>query len=120
MSVSIIEYQDKYSKEIINHIRNIARNEFAYTDWENYFAKMTFDKYKEEGSKFWIALNDNGKIIGTIGVAKVSDDEVYINNLHICSLIYTDLLLLLLLDSNIRPQLISHLSLLIPIAHNHL
>lgn len=35
--IKIIEYQEKYSKDIVEHIRKIAMNEFEYDDWEDYF-----------------------------------------------------------------------------------
>lgn len=44
---------------------------------------MTFTEYTESGSKFWIALNNKGKVIGTIGGLKISDKEVYLNSLYV-------------------------------------
>lgn len=81
--LEIIEYRDKYAKQIINHIRKIARDEFGYEDWEDYFNKMSFEEYKEEGSKFWIAVNDKDEVIGTIGALKVSEEEVRMNSLYV-------------------------------------
>lgn len=83
--IEIIEYQEKYSKDIVKHIRKIAMDEFAYNDWENYFNRMSFEEYQNEGSKFWIALNDKDEVIGTIGALKVSNEEVKMNSLYVNS-----------------------------------
>ncbi len=81
--IKIIEYQEKYSKDIVNHIKKIAMDEFEYNDWENYFNRMSFEEYKNEGSKFWIVLNGKDEVIGTIGALKVSSEEVKMNSLYV-------------------------------------
>lgn len=81
--VTIIEYHDKYSKDTVDHIREIAMNEFEYADWEDYFNKMSFEEYKNDGSKFWITLNAKDEVIGTIGALKVSGEEVRMNSLYV-------------------------------------
>lgn len=81
--IKIIEYQEKYSKDIIEHIRKIAIGEFGYHDWENYFNKMTFEEYQKEGSKFWIAINKKEEIIGSIGALRISEKEVKMNSLYV-------------------------------------
>lgn len=83
--IKIIEYQEKYSKDIVEHIRKIAMNEFKYDDWKDYFNRMSFEEYQNEGSKFWIALNDKDEVIGTIGALKVSSEEVKMNSLYVNS-----------------------------------
>ena len=69
--IKIIEYQEKYKNEIIEHIRTIAMDEFEYNDWQDYFNRMTFEEYQNEGSKFWIALNEKEEVVGTIGGLKL-------------------------------------------------
>ena len=81
--IKIIEYQEKYSKDIINHIRKIAMEKFEYKDWEDYFNRMSFEEYKNKGNKFWIALDDEDKVVGTIGALKISDKEVRMNSLYV-------------------------------------
>ena len=83
--IKIIEYQERYSKYIVEHIRKIAMNEFEYDEWEDYFNRMSFEEYQNEGSKFWIALNDEDEVIGTIGALKVSSEEVKMNSLYVNS-----------------------------------
>jgi len=81
--IRIIEYQEKYSKDIVKHIRKIAMEEFEYKDWEDYFNRMSFEEYQNEGSKFWIALNDKDEVIGTVGALKVSTEEIKMNSLYV-------------------------------------
>lgn len=83
--IKIIEYQERYSEYIINHIRKIAMDEFEYNDWEDYFNRMSFEEYQKEGSKFWIALTAKDEVIGTIGALKVSKEEVKMNSLYVNS-----------------------------------
>lgn len=81
--MEIIEYQDEYAKPIVNHIRKIAKEEFGYNDWEDYFNKMTFEEYKQKGSKFWIVIDDKKEVVGTIGALRISDREIKMNSLYV-------------------------------------
>lgn len=81
--IEIIEYQDEYAKQIVNHIRKIAKEEFGYNDWEDYFNKMTFEEYKQKGSKFWIVIDDKKEVVGTIGALRISDREIKMNSLYV-------------------------------------
>lgn len=81
--ITIIEHDDKYNEEIVSFIRNIAMNEFGY-NWRDYFEHMSFDEFENDGSKFWIVLNQKGKIIGTMGVVEVSkNDEAKLKSLYV-------------------------------------
>lgn len=82
-NITIIEYEDKYSKEIVNHIRKIAMDEFGYNKWKDYLDRMNFEEYKTEESKFWLALNDKDEVVGTIGALRKSHEEVYLNSLYL-------------------------------------
>lgn len=81
--IIIVEYHDKYSDDIVQHIRDVAINEFGYDDWEDYLSEMEFEDYKNEENKFWIALNSKEEIVGTIGALKMSETEVYLNSLYV-------------------------------------
>lgn len=81
--MKIVDYQEQYSKGIVEHIKRIAMDEFAYYDWEDYFKRMDFEAYQKPGSKFWVVLNDEGEVIGSIGALRVSEKEVKMNSLYV-------------------------------------
>lgn len=83
-SFRIIEYEDKYSNQIVEFIKEIAIKEYKYIDWEDYFRRMEFSKYKNnDDSKFYIALNNKNEIVGTIGALKITNEEVKMNSLYV-------------------------------------
>lgn len=83
-SFRIIEYEDKYSNQIVEFIKEIAIKEYKYLDWEDYFRRMEFSEYKNnDESKFWIALNNKNQIVGTIGALKITNEEIKMNSLYV-------------------------------------
>lgn len=63
-------------KQIINMIENIQRNEFSIsiTDEINLcILKAEEDFYYNNSYNFWYAIDDNGKIVGSVGLKKIDD-----------------------------------------------
>lgn len=82
-NIKIVEYEDKYKQEIIEFLINVAIGEFGYTDWENYFRTKDFSPYENGNGKFIIALDRNGKIIGTCAGLKKTENTIKLNTFYI-------------------------------------
>ena len=83
--VTIVKYEDKYKDEIIQFLIDVAIGEFGYTEWENYFKTKSFEPYKNNEGEFFIALNEQNKIIGTCGALKKTDTTIKLNSFYILS-----------------------------------
>ena len=60
--MQIINYEDKYKKDIIDFLIEIAVNEFNHLNWIDYLENKDFTPYLLDNSKFLIML-ENEKII---------------------------------------------------------
>lgn len=83
--ITIVKYEDKYKNKIIEFLINVAIGEFGYKEWENYFKTKSFEPYKNDEGEFLIALNSNGKIVGTCAALKKTDRTVKLNTFYILS-----------------------------------
>jgi len=79
----IVLYEDSYRKEIIDFVKEIAIGEYGFNEWEYDLDNMDFEPYKKEGSRFWVVLNQNNKIIGTCGALKKSEDVIKFNTFYV-------------------------------------
>lgn len=83
--ITIVKYEDKYKNKIIEFLINVAIGEFGYKEWENYFKTKSFEPYKNDEGEFLIALNSNGKIVGTCAALKKTYKTVKLNTFYILS-----------------------------------
>lgn len=65
--LELINYEEKYFEEVVEFLKNIAINEFNFSDWESYFTSGKFLQLKSERDIFLLARKNN-KIVGTIGL----------------------------------------------------
>lgn len=84
-NIKIVEYEDKYKEKIIEFLISVAIGEFEYNEWENYFRNKDFSPYEKNQGKFIIALDKNGKIIGTCAALKKAETTVKLNTFYIVS-----------------------------------
>ncbi|MBE2148499.1 GNAT family N-acetyltransferase, partial [Staphylococcus argenteus] len=77
MTINVIEYNRSYHEELIGFILSIQKNEFNINidrndqpDLEN-----IEQNYLNNGGQFWLAINDQQKIIGTIGLIKLDNNK---------------------------------------------
>lgn len=73
--MKIITYQEKYKQQIINLILNIQNNESKVnlTLQDQPDLKDINKNYIETGGNFWLVLNDNETVIGTLALMKKGD-----------------------------------------------
>lgn len=67
-NINIIEYNDRYEKDVYNFITDIMVNEFNKENKVRKDIVKIKEHYKGNNGNFWICLNNNGKVIGTIGL----------------------------------------------------
>ncbi len=80
---NIIQYNDKYKKETNDFIISIYVNEFGYKEARNELETSDYIEYINCNGNFWIALDNDNKIIGTIGIEYVNNDETYLKKLYV-------------------------------------
>ncbi|ARG97702.1 bifunctional helix-turn-helix transcriptional regulator/GNAT family N-acetyltransferase [Legionella micdadei] len=73
-------------KQIINMIENIQKNEFAIpitSDINACILKAETEFYYHNSYNFWYAVNDEGQIIGSIGLKKLNNEQAEIKKFFV-------------------------------------
>ena len=78
MKYNIREIEEKDNKEIENVIR-ICLIEFGAnhkgTAWADPNLGRFSEIYNTDGNKYWVAIDENGKIVGGVGIGKLNETE---------------------------------------------
>jgi GNAT superfamily N-acetyltransferase len=68
--MKIIEFEPQYQDETVRHLLEVQNDEFnlGLTTADQPDLVDIRASYKESGGNFWLALDDNGCVVGTIGL----------------------------------------------------
>ncbi|MEK5035091.1 GNAT family N-acetyltransferase [Paenibacillus sp. FSL R7-0302] len=69
-------YADRYKEEVIKLILHVQNDEYGVgiSVEEQPDILDIQSNYIKEGGNFWVALNENGDVVGSIGLQKKTDD----------------------------------------------
>ena len=81
--INVILYEDKYKREIIDFVEEIAIGEYGFLEWKEDLENFDFEPYKQEGNRFWIILDKNNKIIGTCAGLRKTHDIIKFNTFYV-------------------------------------
>jgi len=68
--IEIVEYVNKYEKAAKQLMVDISVNEYGFKEYEQGFMQSDYDKFQKSGGNFWIALDENKNVIGTMAMEK--------------------------------------------------
>lgn len=66
--IKIEQYSEEYREKVIEFFLEVCVGEFGFEEWKEDIENMDNHTYKDDGGNFWIAINDENDIIGTIGL----------------------------------------------------
>ncbi len=81
--IKIVLYKDDYRREIIDFVEKVAIEEYGFVEWKDDLENMDFEPYKQDDSRFWIALDQNNKIIGTCAALKKTEELIKLNTFYV-------------------------------------
>lgn len=79
----IEKYDKKYNNAINNFIISIYVEEFGFEQHREEIKNHNNEVYIKNGGEFFIAINEDDEIIGTIALIKHNDQEVEIKKLYV-------------------------------------
>lgn len=79
----IKEYEDRYNKKINDFVISIYVDEYGFEEHRKGLEQEDNSIYVREGGNFWIAVDENDEIVGTIAVSKHSDSDMEIKRLYV-------------------------------------
>lgn len=81
--IEIKEYEARYNDKINDFVISIYVDEYGFEEHRLGIEKEDNSIYGENGGNFWIAVDENDEIVGTIAVYKHSDDNIEIKRLYV-------------------------------------
>lgn len=79
----IEEYMDKYNTKINDFVISIYVEEYGFEEHRSIIENDDNSVYSKQGGNFWIALDNNNDIIGTIAVYKLDEKSVELKRLYV-------------------------------------
>lgn len=70
----IKEYQERYNSKINDFVISIYVDEYGFEEHREGLLKEDNGEYIKKGGNFWIAVDENDEIVGTIAIYKRTDD----------------------------------------------
>lgn len=73
--MTIVRYEDRHRDEVIDLVLHVQNAEYGVgisIDEQPDILDIT-THYIEPGGNFWVALNDEGRVVGSIGLQRASD-----------------------------------------------
>lgn len=77
------EYSSEFEKKVKDFLLNLCISELGYPQWEDSIRNEVLESYKEEGGNFWIALDKESNIIGTIGASKIDGNKCCLKRMYV-------------------------------------
>lgn len=78
----IIEYRDNYENNSKQLMIDIAVKEYGFEEFKKCFLESDFNKFKKSGGNFWLVLDSNNKVIGTMALEK-KENIGYLSGVYI-------------------------------------
>ena len=66
--IKIEQYSEEYRKKVIEFFLKVCVDEYGFEEWKEDIENMDNYTYIDDGGNFWIAVNEENNIIGTIGL----------------------------------------------------
>lgn len=79
------EYTDSYQDKVVQHIVEILNDEFHLNLFNEELPDLISIKknYQEGGGNFWIAINETGEVIGTIGLFNLGNNAADLRRMFV-------------------------------------
>lgn len=79
----IKEFEDRYNKKVNDFVISIYVDEYGFEEHKSGIQQEDNGIYSQKGGNFWIAVNEEDEIVGTIAVYKHSDSDIEIKRLYV-------------------------------------
>lgn len=80
---TIIEYNENYENKVKTLISSIFVHEYGYKNCKEEIFNEDLNEYLSLGGNFWIAINDNNDVIGTIGAKKLNHEALELKRIYV-------------------------------------
>lgn len=82
---TIKEFDKKYNKQVNEFIISIFVDEYGFEECRRELEEQDNYAYIKNGGNFWIAVNENDDVVGTMALRKHNDEEMELKKLYVRS-----------------------------------
>ena len=66
--LNYLEFNNEFAEGVKNFLIDVCIEEFGFETWREEIENIDREEYKKNGGNFWIVLDKNKDVIGTIGL----------------------------------------------------
>lgn len=81
--IKIEQYSEEYRKKVIEFFLKVCVDEYGFEEWKEDIENMDNYTYIDDGGNFWIAVNEENNIIGTIGLRNKGNSVGELKSLYV-------------------------------------
>lgn len=81
--IKYLEFSSEFSEKVKTFLIDVCIQEFGFEAWREELETTDREKYKKTGGNFWIALDKNEDVIGTIGLDNVNDGVGLLKTMYV-------------------------------------
>lgn len=79
----IVEYNSAYEKQVKDLIVEIFTNEYGYSNCKEEIYAENLDEYKENNGNLWVALDEEKKVIGCVGIKHIDESIAELKRMYV-------------------------------------
>lgn len=79
----ILEHNEKVCQKVKDFLIDVCINEFGFKSWQEELEFEDREKYKIDGGNFWVAIDKDEKVIGTIALKSLGKGQGILKSMYV-------------------------------------
>lgn len=81
--LNCLEFSNEFAEGVKNFLIDVCIEEFGFETWREELENIDREEYKKNGGNFWIVLDKNKDIIGTIGLENMNNGVGLLKTMYV-------------------------------------
>lgn len=81
--LNYLEFSNEFAEGVKNFLIDVCIEEFGFETWREEIENIDREEYKKNGGNFWIVLDKNKDVIGTIGLENMNNGVGLLKTMYV-------------------------------------
>lgn len=81
--LNYLEFNNEFAEGVKNFLIDVCIEEFGFETWREEIENIDREEYKKNGGNFWIVLDKNKDVIGTIGLENMNNGVGVLKTMYV-------------------------------------
>lgn len=81
--LNYLEFNNEFAEGVKNFLIDVCIEEFGFETWREEIENIDREEYKKNGGNFWIVLDKNKDVIGTIGLENMNNGVGLLKTMYV-------------------------------------